>query len=261
MGDLSRKPIGFFDSGIGGISVLNCARRELPSENFIYYGDNANAPYGDKTEEEIQNLSLAGGEFLVKKGVKAIVVACNTATSASIRLIRDKYNIPVVSMEPAVKPAAIAQNATQIMVLATAATLSQHRFLDLLERIGCAKMTILVPCAGLVEILEDGDFTKPEIEEYLDEKFAPHAGKNISGIVIGCTHYSFIADKIAAAAKRFLVGECRIYDGMDGTVRQLRRVLEENNLVNKSGNGAVEYYSSGKELVGNSVSFKQAPIR
>ena len=121
------RPIGFFDSGVGGISVLKTAWRLMPYENYIYYGDNINAPYGEKTEEQIKALSLAAGGFLFAKGVKAIVMACNTATSAAVKIMREKYNIPVVSMEPAVKPALLASGEGKVLVLATPATVTQAR--------------------------------------------------------------------------------------------------------------------------------------
>ena len=131
-----RMPIGFFDSGIGGLSVLMCAMRELPREKFIYYGDNLHAPYGSKTEAEIKELSLECGKFLYEKGVKAIVMACNTATSASVKLMRDLYNMPVISIEPAVKPACEAQGNGKVLVMATHATIAQQRYRALLSRLG-----------------------------------------------------------------------------------------------------------------------------
>ena len=126
------RPIGFFDSGMGGISVLKTAYQKMPNENYIYYGDSANAPYGNKTEAQIKKLSLDAGKALFDMGVKAIVMACNTATSAAVILMREKYNIPVISMEPAVRPALAASAKGKVLVLATPATVSQSRYLGLL---------------------------------------------------------------------------------------------------------------------------------
>jgi len=238
-------PIGFFDSGIGGLSVLKYATEQMPNEHFIYYGDNANAPYGTKQEGEIQELSLGCGEFLYNKGVKAIVMACNTATSAAVYMMRDKYRIPVVSIEPAVKPAVEACGDGKILVLATPATITQERYHQLIKRLGCTDRVINMPCPGLVELIETGDFSSPEIDRYIADKFEGLKGQLISGIVMGCTHYSFISDKIKKIADEMLAGDKVIYDGMYGTVRHLRHVLEENGLINDGGGPrTVEYYSS-----------------
>lgn len=234
---MQNQPIGFFDSGVGGLSVMRHAALELPNESFVYYGDNANAPYGDKSEEEIQALSLACGEFLVKKGVKAILVACNTATSVAVRLLREKYCIPVVSMEPAVKPAREVPG--RILVLATAATISQARYNALLDRLDCRERVVNLPCIGLAQLIEKGDFYSHEIECYLEQGFKSVGGE-FGSIVIGCTHYSFISDTIAKLARRCLGGECRIFDGMFGTVRRLKAVITPSNTSERT----IEMFSS-----------------
>ena len=236
-------PIGFFDSGVGGLSVLLCAKSRLPKENYIFYGDNANAPYGDKTGEEIQSLTMDAAAFLVEKGIKAMVIACNTATSAAVKMIREKYNIPVISMEPAIKPACEeCGDGEKVIVMATKATLSQKRYLDLVSRLGCADKLISMPCCGLVELIER-DASYAEKTDYIRQKFSGIEDK-ISGIVIGCTHYSFVRELIHETASEMLSGKCSIYDGMYGTVKQLGRVLDQNSLANDSGSGNVECYSS-----------------
>lgn len=237
-------PIGFFDSGVGGLSVLKHALTKLPQENFIFYGDDANAPYGTRSEEEIRKLTLACGEFLYEKGVKAIVMACNTATSIAVREMRERYRIPVISIEPAVKPAFENRKNGEIIVMATPATISQNRFKELKKRIGCEKYVIDLPCDGLVELVEPGDFHNPEIKSYLKKKLSSLKGREIDGIVVGCTHYSFVSEQIAAVAAEYFTGACKLYDGMYGMVNHLKHVLEQENLLNDSGKGNVELYSS-----------------
>lgn len=241
-------PIGFFDSGVGGIAVLKQAMQLMPNESYIYYGDSGNMPYGSKTEEQIKSLSLDCGEFLFQKGIKAIVMACNTATSISVQKLRSLYKIPVISIEPAVKPAVESLREGYVMVLATPATISQERYARLLERVGHTNRIINIPCTRLANMIETLDPDSPAIREYVLQKYAPHSGKKIDGIVLGCTHYSFIADTIADAAKKTFCGSCALFDGKYGTARQLQRVLEREGLLNKSGSKpCVQFYTSGKE--------------
>lgn len=238
------QPVGFFDSGVGGLSVLCHAVQEMPGENFVYYGDSAHAPYGTKSEEEIKELSLQCGEFLFQKGVKAIVMACNTATSAAVIRMREKYRIPVISIEPAVKPASLCGNPGKIIVMATPATIAGPRYQGLVDRVGCRERLIDLPCGGLVELLEDGDFENPAIAKYLREKFSGIAGQEIGAIVMGCTHYSFVSGTIYRIAREMFSGECRIFDGMYGMVRQLKKILREEGLDNPGPGGKVRVYSS-----------------
>ena len=245
----NRLPIGFFDSGIGGLSVLKHAMRELPEEKFIYYGDTLHAPYGNKSEEEIKELSMACCKFLCDKGVKAIVMACNTATSVSVRQMREQYRLPVISIEPAIKPAFEARKQGKILVMATPATIAQQRYRDLVDRLQCGHAVINMPCGGLVEILEQGDFEDPRIEVYLREKFATLKDTCIDGIVMGCTHYSFIARKIQRLAEDYFTGEKVVYDGMYGTVRQLGRVLQAEGLVTDQPGQTLSLYSSMEHSV------------
>jgi len=242
-------PIGFFDSGLGGLSVLAVARAEMPQENFIYFGDNANAPYGMRDEEDIRRLSLDCAEFLYEKGVKAIVVACNTATSIAVHEMRERFNLPVISMEPAVKPAC-EHTSGKVAVMATSATISQKRYQGLIERLGCRERVIDLPCPSLASMLEHADFDAPEVADYIHKKLGEVADENVTGVVVGCTHYSFVSSLIEKSAKDIFGEDCRIFDGRFGTVRQLKRVLEEREALSETGSGAIEYYSSaGQETV------------
>jgi len=241
-------PIGFFDSGVGGISLLKEAVSLMPYENYIYYGDSINVPYGDKNELEIKSLSLSCGDFLFRMGVKAIVMACNTATSTSVQMMRQLYQIPVISIEPAVKPAIEALGDGYIIVLATPATIQQERYNKLLERIGSLEKIINIPLSRMAQMIEKYDLDGPEIGEYLREHLLPHKGKRIDGIVLGCTHYSFIAERIQKTAREIFSGPCEIFDGKTGTVKQLKRVLEQNGLLNiDNNNPTVSFMTSGDD--------------
>ena len=244
----NNNPVGFFDSGIGGITVLKEAVQLLPYENFIYYGDGKNAPYGEKSEDVVQELTLACGEFLYQKGVKAIVIACNTATSTAVIRMREKYRIPVISMEPAVKPAVAALKNGHALVLATPVTVSQERYLKLLHTVGSEERVFSVGCGGLVELIEEGDFHSPRLKDYLKRRLRAYEGMEIDAIVLGCTHYTFIKDEIADFAREYFRGTPMVIDGNGGTVRQLLRVLENSGLLNtQKDTGKIEFYSSLEE--------------
>lgn len=240
----SEKPVGFFDSGVGGISVLKTAYCLMPDEHYIYYGDNLNAPYGEKSEEEIKALSLAAGAFLFSKGVKAIVVACNTATSAAIKMMRERFNLPVISMEPAVKPALTALKGGKVLVLATAATVTQARYLELIERLDAHDKVISVGCGGLVELIEDGCADEASIHGYLNKKLAFLQDERIDVVVLGCTHYSFAEKPIKSYIDRTFSTDCPVFDGRHGTARHLQRVLEDEGLRRIGGKGSIDFFTS-----------------
>ena len=240
-----RLPIGVFDSGIGGLSVLHEALKILPNEDFLYYGDDANAPYGTKTEDEIRELTLRCGAFLYEKGIKAMVMACNTATSVAVLEMRRKYQIPVVSMEPAVKPAVAHLKDGYALVLATPATVSRKRYLDLLNRVGNTQRVLSVGCHGLVEAIEEGDFDHPRIDEILLKLLKKYEGYPVDAIVLGCTHYAFIQHKIHAYAQKHFTGERAFFNGAEGTVRQLKNVLAARRCLNDAEHQrSVRFYSS-----------------
>ena len=182
------RPIAFFDSGLGGISVLRETVRLLPEENYLYYGDSLHAPYGVKSEAQIQALSLAAAEHLVSAGAKAIVVACNTATSAAIGLLRQVYpDIPVIGTEPALKPAVEKYPGGRILVMATPMTIKQEKFQALKHQFDDRAQIIGLPCEGLMEFVERGELRGSAVEAYLTEKLAPYLREPVDGIVLGCT--------------------------------------------------------------------------
>lgn len=231
--------IGILDSGVGGISVLRRAVQLLPNENFLFYGDNANAPYGPRDLEEIRALSRRAVDHLLEKDVKALVIACNTITSAYAETLRAEVSIPVIGMEPAVKPASLARSGGKILALATRATLSLERFSRLMEHYG--EGVIPLEGKGLVELVEAGRANSPEARTALADIFEPYLDQQIDGIVLGCTHYPFLRRQIEA-----FFPKAQIFDGLDGTARQLKRRLEEENLLTaQAAPGQVAFETSG----------------
>ena len=234
--------IGILDSGVGGISVLRKAAQLLPNENFLYYGDNKNAPYGTRSEEEIRALSLDVANWLLSRDVKAMLVACNTATSAAIQTLRERLSIPVVGMEPALKPAYELHADGKILVLATPATLRQAKFHRLYERYG--EHAVALPCPELVEFVESGRCEGDEIDAYLARRFADVQGEKLAAAVLGCTHFSFLKKALGRA----LPG-VPLLDGNEGSARRLEYLLRENGTLREDGEGSVEFFTSGDEDV------------
>mgnify|MGYP005918256047 CR=1 FL=1 len=221
-------PIGVFDSGVGGISVLRELVAQMPNENYIFFGDSKNAPYGTKTLEEVQKLTCADAEYLLSRGVKALVVACNTATSAAIRILREKYaDMPVIGIEPALKPAVHAGGHPRVLVMATPMTLREEKFHALMQRFESDAEILRLPCPGLVEYVEQGVLEGAELEAFLANLFEPYQSHPVDCVVLGCTHYVFLRPLL----REILPENVQVLDGNEGTARQLRRVLTENDLL------------------------------
>ena len=233
--------IGLFDSGVGGISVLHEVRRLLPNENLLFFGDNANAPYGPRPLEEIRSLSAAGIGRLLARGVKAIVIACNTATSAYAEIVRAQHpELPIVGMEPALKPAHFARHGGKVIVLATDATLRLSKFENLMARYG--DDAICVVGRGLVELVEGGLSRSPRAEARVRELLEPYADMQIDAVVLGCTHFPFLREPIQR-----MFPQAQLFDGREGTALRLKSLLEQNGLRSDDAPGSVEYQSSGGE--------------
>lgn len=233
--DLANLPIGVFDSGVGGISVLADLIHQLPDEEYIYFGDSGNAPYGVRSKEEVKQLSFNVVQQLLSFNIKALVVACNTATSVAVEELRNSLNIPVIGMEPALKPAIELNKSGQIMVMATPVTLREKKFNDLIEKFKDTANVVKIPCPGLVEIIEKDDSNSSEIDAYIKKIFSPYNKKEIGVIVLGCTHYLFIKDVLKDIFKE----EISVVDGNLGTAKHVKHLLEENNAlmpVNKNNN-------------------------
>lgn len=218
--------IAVFDSGVGGISVLRELMKLMPGENYLYYGDSANAPYGGRTTDEVRSLTLAAADMLLARGVKALVVACNTATAAAINDLREKYpDTIIIGIEPALKVAADRFPGGSVGVMATPVTLREEKFAAQMDRFpGMQISTIPVPT--LVELVEQGHLNDRAVEDLLRPALAPYAGK-LDAVVLGCTHYPFAAKTIGK-----LLGEnTAVLDGGEGTARETKRRLEEAGLL------------------------------
>lgn len=221
-------PVAVFDSGVGGISVLREMVRLMPKENFYFFGDSANAPYGTKTVEQVRELTLQKVAQMAEKGIKGIVIACNTATSAAINQLREIYtDIPVVGIEPAVKPAAMQKKGAKVLVLATPGTVQGTKFRTLMAQYEEQATVIPVGCPGLMEFVEAGKMDGEELENYLKRLLYPYLSGGVDAVVLGCTHYPFVRDTIAK-----VIGEdVFIIDGSAGTARELQRRLTQMDLL------------------------------
>ena len=228
-------PIGVFDSGLGGISVLREMVKKMPGEDFLYLGDSLHAPYGTKTLDEVRHLTYQSFYYMLDHGAKAVAIACNTATSAAVRLLREDYpEVPLIGIEPALKPAALENRNRRIVVLATPMTLSQEKFHNLLEPYRSMAEILPVPCPGLMEFVEGGVLSGPELESYLNEKFQSlPPGPPVDAVVLGCTHYPFVKEAIQKAAGE----QARIYDGGEGCAREMLRRIRERSLENPRKEG------------------------
>ena len=246
MGDNITKamlPIGVFDSGVGGISVLRELMALMPNENYIYLGDSANAPYGTKTLEEVVKLVQEDAAYLYKKGIKALVVACNTATSAAIQTLREIYqDIPVIGIEPALKPAVLSKEHPTVVVMATPMTIKEKKFHKLMQRFEIEAKIIPLPCPGLMEFVERGELEGEALEQYLQKLFSSY--EKIDAVVLGCTHYPFVKKTI----QKVLGEDTMLFDGGAGTARETKRRLEQSDLLNPScKKGSVVFENSAKE--------------
>ena len=239
---LDQRPIGLLDSGLGGIGVLGEALRQLPNEDYVYYGDTANAPYGDKAPEEVLGLVHQAVERLIELRCKAIVIACNTATSVSAGKLRQELDLPIIGMEPALKPASQLPGSGKILVMATRVTLALPKFQALMAQYG--RDAVPVPCPGLMECVERGELEGPKVTALLRQLLGPWLSKPVKAVVLGCTHYPFLRKTIAAL---FPAGTPLI-DGNAGSVRQLRRRLEEQDLLSdRQKPGRITFLSSSED--------------
>lgn len=233
--------IAVFDSGVGGISVLKHLIRQMPGERFLYFGDSANAPYGSRPPQEVQALVLQAAEYLVQQGVKAIVVACNTAAAAALDLLRKTYpDLIIVGIEPAIHPAAVHHPQGTVGVLATEVTLQGEKFHHLSDLHSGECTIIKLPAPGLADLVEAGKAVSPEAEALLRPILAPWTEK-LDALVLGCTHYPFAA----ATIRRILGDKVELLDGCDGTARQTRRRLENAGLLSEGAGELVWENSLG----------------
>ena len=238
----AENPIGVFDSGVGGLSVLQEIRRALPEEDLIYVADSKYAPYGEQSERTIEQRSIAIAEFLVGESAKAIVVACNTATGVAIDTLRSRFAVPVVGIEPAVKPATLKTKSGVIGVLATRQTLASAKFSRLVAAYGADVQVISQPCPGLVEQVEQGDLSSDATRTLVEACVVPLLAKGADTLVLGCTHYPFLTPVIRTVAGPSVA----ILDPSVAVASELRRRLQMNELLSRRAQpGRDRFWTSG----------------
>ncbi len=238
------KKVAFFDSGIGGLSVLHHAMKILPGEDFIFFADEDNVPYGTKTVEQVLVYVDDAFKFLMTQKVDAIVVACNTATSAAVRAMREKYSLPIVGMEPAIKKALDLYPTQKVLVTATEATIKGEKIHQLINRLDAKKFVELLPLQKLVEFAERQEFVSTEVENYLREKFTGYNFEKFSSLVLGCTHFNYFKDTM----KKILPPHIKFLDGNEGTLNQLIRLANLKTDPATKKISQVEYFYSGRKV-------------
>jgi len=250
VGALSSHPIGVFDSGVGGLSVLREIRRELPHESVLYVADSGHAPYGDRPASYIQERSIAVTRALEELGAKAVVVACNTATGAAVDVLRETFTLPIVAIEPAVKPAVAATRTGVVGVMATSVTLSSSKLLRLVGQYPAPGGTEMQACPGLAEQVERGDLDSPATRALVEQYVRPLVAKGADTIVLGCTHYAFLEPVIREVAGPGVA----VIDPAAAVARELRRRLAAASLLAPDDAVATErYFTTGDPEEGTRV--------
>jgi glutamate racemase len=239
---MSRSPIGVFDSGLGGLSVLRELVKRLPEEEFVYVADSGHCPYGGKAQEQIVGRACAISDFLLARGCKLIVVACNTATVAAVEYLRANYSNSFVGMEPAVKPAVALTRSGTVGVLATAATLSGEKLHRLIDRHAGKVRVVTQPCPGLPERVEAGDLSGPQTRALVERYAAPLLAAGADVLVLGSTHYPFLRPLIQEVAGPLVT----LLDTGEAVARRVESVLDKEGLrARAGGQGRIEWYTSG----------------
>ena len=240
----SNSPIGVFDSGVGGISVLRILRHDMPNENYIFFGDSIHAPYGDQPEARIREMSDANVEFLLAHGCKAIVIACNTATSAAADWLRAKYpELIIIGMEPAAKKALDLDGEHRVLVAATPITVHGKKMQILIDRFDKDHLVDLLPLPRLVEFAEREEFRSEAVRAYLEQELGRFALADYSALVLGCTHFNYFKDTM----REIMPENMHFVDGNEGTVRELMRQLDARQGLENLPQ-TVDYYYSGRRV-------------
>lgn len=237
--------IGFFDSGIGGLTVLHEALKLLPNEDYIFYADTSHVPYGEKPKEEVRQYILQAADFIANQGVKALVVACNTATSIAINDLRQIYDFPIIGIEPAVKPAVqqCEGKRKKVLVFATSLTLKEEKFHKLVNMIDRYDLVDSLPLPGLVEFAENFIFDEETVVPYLKKELSSFDLEQYGTVVLGCTHFPYFEKSF----RKVLPETVDIISGNMGTAKNLKRTLEAKNQINE-GTGKISFFKSGKKV-------------
>ena len=240
----STSPIGIFDSGVGGLSVLRAIRAQMPEESVIYFGDQGHIPYGPRPMEQIRDFCEVITKFLLEQNAKIIVVACNTASAAALKTLREKFtDVQFVGMEPAVKPAAEQTTTGKVGVLATPATFQGALYASVVERFANGVELFQNTCNGLVQQIEQGNVEGDETRRILERALLPMLEKNIDTVVLGCTHYPFVIPLI----ERIVGEKVRVIDPAPAVAKQVKRLLEAGGMKSQmSARGEVKFYTSGE---------------
>ena len=237
--------IAFFDSGIGGLSVFHHAVKLLPGEEFVFFADEDNVPYGTKPREMVMNFVDDAFRFLMTLDVKAIVVACNTATSVAVREMRKRYDLPIIGMEPAIKRAIDLYGDRRVLVTATPITINGEKIHSLIDRLGKRNIVDLLALPRLVDFAERQEFNSDDVTDYLSEQFKPYHFEEYSSLVLGCTHFNYFKDTM----RNLLPDNVKFVDGNEGTLRELMRRLNLSpSNINKNQKPKVEYYFSKRKV-------------
>jgi glutamate racemase len=250
MANISNSPIGIFDSGIGGLSVLRAVRTQMPAENILYFGDQGHIPYGPRPMEQIRQFSESITNFLLERDVKIIVVACNTASAAALKYLREKFpDVKFVGMEPAVKPAAERTQTGRVGVMATPATFQGALYASVVERFANGVILFQNTCNGLVQQIEQGNLNGKETRRILEDALLPMLEKDIDTVVLGCTHYPFVIPLI----QEIVGGNVRVIDPAPSVAKQAQRLLVAGGVLNESrSKGIIRLFTSGDPKVLNS---------
>ena len=240
---MRNRPIGIFDSGVGGLTIYKEIHKILPNESIIYLADSKNAPYGERSKEEIIDISTKNTEFLLSKGCKIIVVACNTASTNAVQYLRENFSVPIIRVQPAIKPAALNSRTKVVGILATKGTLKSDLLLETSQRFAQGVEVVEQVGEGLVSLIENGQMHSSEMDALLERHIQPMLEKNIDYLVLGCTHYPFLTPQI-----KTLVGDkVSVLDSGEAIARQTKVILEEENLINKDHHKISRLFYTNKD--------------
>jgi glutamate racemase len=241
---MSHNPIGIFDSGLGGLTIYNEIHKLLPHENTIYLADSKNAPYGGKSKQQIIDISVKNTEFLLSQNCKLIVVACNTASTNAVKYLREHYDVPIIRVQPAIKPAALNSKTKVVGMLATKGTLESELLFETAQRFASGVTVVEQVGEGLVSLIEEGRMESLEMTNLLKKYVEPMLDQNIDQLVLGCTHYPFLTDQI-----REITGEnVQIVDSGEAIARQTRVILQEEGLLNENPQEGKRIFYSNKNV-------------